>query len=202
MIISVDRSVVALLLILATSAEAVACEPSVYDRREAAKVDDPVVTNPDCSFTDADAFNVNDDEYYLVRYLLGAPVRDIGNGRVAQRLSEPLCGGVTEHLLFVNCAAGESVMIEGVEEPGLTIDGYYVPDFLIRYIQPPYGNAGVTSATTVEDLSQRAMQAGYAILSDVNTYLDTPNRLRKIADRYDVSCGCKLFYPDTVGAQK
>ena len=186
-----------------------ACDPQFATLQQAQETAWPLKTLKDCSFTDVDASS-DDNESFDTRYVIGLPVRDLGNGRVAQRLSEEYCS-VTEHLLFVDCSSGESVLIRGVEEPGNAAIGYF-RRYLIQFIQKPYGKIEVTPTSTVDNLTRTAKSSGLTVIGDVNRYLETgysiPDgrvvyspapRFSMAMDRYDINCGCKLFYPELPG---
>jgi hypothetical protein len=73
-----------------TAAPLWACDPAVYDFSESGLPTITLEVKPDCSFDDADYFGF-DISVVGIDELTGRPVKNIGNGRVAQRLSVPAC---------------------------------------------------------------------------------------------------------------
>ena len=204
----------ALLALVSLPTFAVACE-------EPLKLDPkPRQSDADCSFSD----------FGVTGQWSGRPVMDIGNGRTGQLIVSSESCPYQEKLHFVDCATGLSVSVDGVYEPSIqrAVDsGEYVMlggDLMIKYIQPPFGTLGISSQSTAESVSAAAKAAGYKwtsdILSDLRSdsvstvewlesgeeYTDMQPFLRYAKSRnarreFDAMCGCKVFYPDSPGAQ-
>jgi hypothetical protein len=98
-------------------------------------------------------------------------------------------------------------------------------DYLIKYLQPPTGPLALTSETTVEAVIEVSEREGFGFSTEVLRDFETHNQAvlehNKIAAGYgeplakrivsrarrpsahqpfDTHCGCKLFYPDSPGA--
>jgi hypothetical protein len=176
----------ALPLATLASGAALGCEP-IYssDPQEWARADTRLELRPDCSFENA-SFGVQES---------GAPVRDRGNMRIAQRLSYADGCNQTEQMLVVDCSTGDLAVFEG--EPGpnpVSIGGG--PFTSIKYIQKPLGPLNVTSKTTVADLIAAAEKHGIEYFPD----FVARQKKEKRKNRYDAYCGCRLYYPESVGA--
>ena len=155
---------------------------------------------------------------------------DFGNGRTGQLIVSSMSCPYQEKLHFVDCNTGESVSVDGVYEQSIqqAVDnGEYVMlggDLLIKYIQPPFGAVGISSQSIAESVSAAAKAAGYKWSSDILIDLRSDNvsrtewlemggvypemephrryaKSRKARREFDAVCGCKIFYPDSPGAQ-
>ncbi len=98
-------------------------------------------------------------------------------------------------------------------------------DYLIKYLQPPIGPLALTSETTAEAVIEVAEREGFGfsteVLRDFETHNQTVLEHNKVGAEYgdplskrivsrarrpsahqpfDTHCGCKLFYPDSPGA--
>jgi hypothetical protein len=198
--------------LLGMSAQAAfACDPPVYTLEQAARVEKPVEIGAACEFVDSDAVSA-DGEWFLQRTIVGDPVVDHGNGKISQKLSQKGCG-VTEHLLVIDCSAGEAVALLGAEDPSIDTDDYYESEQLIRFIQPPYGKFEVTGETSIPRLARMARRNGVVFVRDIPRLLDEDYFARDGRvfffevpdrdlgdDRYAISCGCQLYYPGSAGA--
>lgn len=126
----------------------------------------------------------------------GNPVRDRGDGRIAQKIvfSNYSCNA-SEALLFVDCNGPEAILIFGVLPPDkISPAGTSLTS--IAAIQPPLGPIAIRATSTVDDLARTARRAGIGYLvSPGPLFAGTPRR-----DRYDILSGCRLFYPDLAGA--
>lgn len=185
---------------LALSGPALACEPEMLDFSKDGPLPALIEVGADCSFEDVD-YSGFEPEGYVADRLHGAPARDRGNGRIGQRLFNNMCGEF-ERLLFVDCTTGQATIIDGSYDPALPEDGrgIGVPQ-LIKYIQPPYGPIEIGPQSTMDGVTKIAKSAGLSVW-DVDRILGTgTNPYRSVDDQYDYTCGCKLFYPDSVGAK-
>lgn len=122
----------------------------------------------------------------------GNPVRDRGNGRIAQKITFSNYGcNVSEALLFVDCNGPEAILIFGVLPPD-KISPAGMSRTSIAAIQPPQGPISIRATSTVTDLARTARRAGIEyLLSPSPLFAGTPRR-----DRYDILTGCRIFYPD------
>jgi hypothetical protein len=126
----------------------------------------------------------------------GNPVRDRGDGRIAQKIVFSNYGcNASEALLFVDCNGPEAILIFGVLPPdkvgpaGTSLTS-------IAAIQAPEGPISINAASTVKDLARTARRAGIEyLLSPAPLFAGTPRR-----DRYDILSGCRSFYPDLPGS--
>lgn len=199
----------AVILALTSAFEAIACEAMVDKRDDRIKVSD------DGSFENANIADVADvtltgpvGERFPIFYwgqgefdaASGNPIRDRGNSRVAQLVAFSTygCDG-TEALLFTDCEAAKSLLIFGElsrqELRGEGIAGYNWPT--IKNVQPPLGPISVTATSTVESLANTARRNKIRYLLDAERVFAG---VRK-RDAYDTRLGCKLFYPESAGAQ-
>jgi hypothetical protein len=126
----------------------------------------------------------------------GNPVRDRGNGRVAQKIVFSNYGcNAAEALLFVDCNRPEAILLFGVL-PGDKISPAGTSFTSIADIQPPLGPISIHANSTVDDLARTARRAGIEyLLSPARLFTGSPRQ-----DRYDILSGCRLFYPDLPGA--
>jgi hypothetical protein len=166
---------------------------------------DPIAVNDDGSFKDgnfAGAFPFGDVPFLFdnsVDTVFGNPIRDRGNGKVAQRVffSDYACSG-REALLFVDCPAKEAILLAGVlppaDEPKIAGSTWTE----IRWIQAPEGPVNITGDTTVKELQDAAQRHGIEFSLDVEALFGEVER----RDRYDVFLGCKIYYPDTPGGSR
>jgi hypothetical protein len=167
------------------ASEAFACEPRLYDPVEFAKADTPLKLATDGSFENASAQLME----------IGHAVRDRGNMRIAQRLEYRGVCGPSEALLVVDCSTADLIVLHGKPGP----DSFSLGGALsttIQQIQKPLGPIDVTSEVTIPELIEIAKK------NDIDYYTDFISRQKqeKRKNRYDAYYGCKLFYPDSVGA--
>lgn len=127
----------------------------------------------------------------------GNPIRDRGNGRIAQKIVFSNYGcNASEALLFVDCNGPEAILIFGVLPPD-KISPAGTSWTSIAAIQPPQGPISIGTTSTVKDLARTARRAGIAyLLSPAPLFAGTPRR-----DRYDILSGCRIFYPDLPGGR-
>jgi hypothetical protein len=153
----------------------------------------PATTGPDGSY-------FAQSEHSFVE---GRPVTDIGNGRVGQRLRMAQDCVETEQLVFADCSTGEIVVIDGTISPEQTRMQRDAPptifffDTSVRYLQPPYGPIGLTPTSSVRAIASEADGAGFK-----NSFSsEAAFAGYEIREAFDPFFGCKVFYPDSVGAQ-
>ena len=165
---------------------AFACEPPVYDAAAFAKADKPLRLLTDGSFENASADLV----------VLGYPVRDRGNSRIAQKLEYRGWCGPSEQLLVVDCSTADLVVLLGKPGPNSFNLGLGLST-TIDQIQKPIGPIEITSESTIPNLIKIAQQ------NDIEYYTDYVARQKqdKRKNRHDAYYGCRLFYPDSAGAK-
>ena len=164
---------------------AAACEPL-----PAHLIKDPKIEKQaDCSFTEG--------EYGSIGPLEGGKAINIGNGLVGQRLSNyfdsGLCGIEAQELFLMNCTTGEDLVFEGAPLNG----DPYNQGREIASIQHPKGPLRLGPDATLEQLASVARRSG--IEYKTNSIRARAKAIKR-KNRFDPSCGCKLFYPGSVGA--
>ena len=174
--------VLTVVLMASFAQPAAACQFVHFDRTW---VDAPISVAPDCSFSGA--------EDHQWRSLRGGPAVDLGGEAVGQRIEFFSCS-ITESLLVVDCQNREMISIFGEPvHPAGVVPNHYSVDLLY----PPGGAIQLTSETTVGQLVVISEAEGYSYHTNV---LDRLNRMEP-HNRYDPYCGCRLFYPESAGAQ-
>ena len=146
-------------------------------------VDPPIQPASDCSFR---------DEIYLGGVTItGKPARNIGGGRIGQRIIVDGGCGKTEDVVFYDCNSGEGLWIAG-RDYGDDLSGGRDADALF----PPQGALVLSPTTSIADLAAIADREGYTHRRDLAVFLteffgkDIP----------DPACGCRVLYPDSPGA--
>jgi hypothetical protein len=202
------------LVVFALPGIAIACSESL-------SVDpNPRQSAEDCSFS----------QFGVTGNWSGRPVKDFGDGKTGQLIVSSDSCPYQEKLHFVDCTTGQSVSVNGVYEPSIqkkADSGEYLMlggDLMIKYIQPPFGAVGISSKSTAESVSAAAQMAGYEWSSDILNDLNVSNaekldwlkmgegdadlqpflryaKSRSGRRQFDAMCGCKIFYPDSAGAQ-
>jgi hypothetical protein len=164
----------------------------------------PIAVSPDGSFRDGN-YRLEISGQFFKPNIDGGPIRNIGGGRIGQRQVELAGCSSADRLLFVDCTTGEAIIIWGIPvlEPVDLGDG---TSFVcveggscssIALLQPPFGPISLSSETKVSQVRAIAEVEGYGMVTDVSGELKGVRR----RDRYDPFLGCKLFYPDSAGAQ-
>lgn len=151
-----------------------ACEPFVPKR------DKPVRQKADCSFKNAGVYDAGRAKKAI----------DLGDGRVVQDIYD----FIFEARVIQNCTTGESLVVEAKDWPQdqQTSCGGNDP------VEESFAPLGPLDATQPLDaLKVAAVDTGHRVSIKVSE-LFTHKRRRH---RADMSCGCKLFYPDSKGAQ-
>jgi hypothetical protein len=75
--------------------------------------------------------------------------------------------------MFVDCASGEAVTVDGVLEPELQSEldekdmQMLGGDYLIKYIQPPIGPLGVSKTSTIQAVMKSAKKHGLTYSTEV-----------------------------------
>jgi hypothetical protein len=183
----------AFVVALAGAHPAAGCDPEMFTG-SGAFYDTRISIKADCSFEDVYLGRSQGSANFTVDTRTGGPARDVGNGRIGQKIVSSLACGPNEMLLFVNCTTAEAVMIRGVGAPG---DESGLGGAFIEFIQAPNGPIRLGPQSTVSEVAATARANDLYVVDDTTTFL-AGNRKR---DRYDGNCGCRLFYPDSVGAQ-
>jgi hypothetical protein len=153
----------------------------------------PITINPDGSFENAAVMDGDD-------YLYGGPARDIGGGRVGQVIM--VAGGCTnvQRLLVVDCTTNSAIAVHGIPVREVDIaafDGFPYQESA-RAVQPPYGPLALTPATTVAEVAALAAREGWTVERDVPAWAAA----RGPRNAFDPFIGCRIFYPDPVGATR
>jgi hypothetical protein len=157
-----------------------ACDPIIDPNAP----DLAVTTGPDCRFSNG---GIDDT-------VSGAAVVDIGGGKIGQKLEINLYCGTAEELMFVDCTRGEVVTLAG----GYSGSEGGVSNSSIALIQAPQGPISLRPSTTVAGLAALAESNGIAYSLSTLANLAA----QKQTNQFDPFCGCKIFYPDSAGANK
>ena len=127
----------------------------------------------------------------------GAPIVDLGDARVGQRLYFHGGCSIYQKLLFVDCRAPDAVMIDGIfvqsEEP--RIAGFISTS--ISAIQAPKGALDWNKVENVDDVLAVSRANGYHVTRNVPEFV----MQMKWRNRFDPFNGCKIHYPDSAGAR-
>ncbi|WP_299665978.1 hypothetical protein [uncultured Ruegeria sp.] len=139
-----------------------------------------VKTAEDCSFTGGGR---ND-------YLIGDAANDLGRGRVYQILHD----FTSETAVVTDCKADEQVQIYAQGKDALTSSC----DSEIKVVShlKPNGPVDLDFGQNLENLSSEVRRLGYRVNQRI-AFDETGARPRDYPDFY---CGCKLYYPDSPGA--
>lgn len=160
-----------------------ACEPSVEPKVWS---DPKIKVAADGSFTEAGRVWAGS--------ISGGAVTDLGQGRVAQKITANFACDIRETLLFVDCRAGRTISLEGQYVAEDSFGGGSTTR--IDRLQAPKGAIRWSKVDTVEDVAKIAAKNGYGIGPDATEEVAKMRR----RDRYDPFNGCKIFYPDLPGA--
>jgi hypothetical protein len=129
------------------------------------------------------------------------PATDLGNGRVQQVLEETK----QSQVLLADCNTREVTILQGAEAEFIdTSCGR-----LYSYSPVTGANAPISLSvgTNLHELVDLAAAQGMTEIDPIDYFFRfTSNEGSGQAvgrkDRFDLLCGCKLFYPDSPGAQK
>ena len=179
-------SIIALFLGASSPLIASACS---FDFVSSLFPDKRIVIQADGSFDDAAVDDVN-----LV--FLGKPIVDLGNDRVGQRIVEGGGCAARETLLVVNCKTLEMIKVFGIYDNSKTVEIAGFDDLPIDPILYPQGPIRL-SKMDVPEIASVAQRSGFEFTLDV----DGDIQKMKKRNRYNPLFGCKLFYPDSAGAQ-
>ena len=173
----------ALLTLIAVPA--MACEAPLYDPKWR---DKPIDVAPDCSFKQADEFPG--------QHISASRAQNVGDGQLGQVVSTYQACGLYQSLLFVDCTSGEALLIDAPEgNPPVSFGG--APNREIRDLYAPEGKLRLTTSSDIAQLVAQARKYGYDHTTDVAGRLSS----WKKRNRYNPFCGCKLFYPESTGAE-
>ena len=126
----------------------------------------------------------------------GGPAIDIGGAKVGQRYSFGGSGcSVEQSLVVIDCGSKKSAMFDGQEDPDGRIAGGYFTS--IKQIQPPHGPIALTPDVDISALVTVARKNGIGVEQDLEGFV----KKLGVFNRIDPYCGCKIFYPDSAGAQ-
>ncbi len=156
----------------------------------------PMTRMRDCSFTNADteAGEFGRDK------LSEGKAYDRGDGRVAQRVIYGSGCTTVEWLVFTECETGKAIAIKGTQTESAAMVGGYIHES-VSEIQPPNGPIRASRTDSVDSLAKQAL--AHNLISYVKSESDNdPNGLGAfwLWQKYPANCGCKLFYPESVGA--
>jgi hypothetical protein len=132
----------------------------------------------DCSFQNAGDID---------NFINGNAAVDLGRGRIGQEIFP---GSLARELMVADCTTSEVIAITPPDIPGTETSCGFDTDLSV--ITPPKANYSNRSAMSdiVADARARGLRVNLAI-----QYIN--DRFRK-RDQFDLFCGCKLFYPDSV----
>ncbi len=172
------------------------CEPMIFGRfADTSAYSKPIKINPDCSFDHE--FVVKEATYKVLASISAGAVRDLGNGRVAQRVSNGGSCSLTEQLLFIDCATADLIAIEGIHpKRDWEIGG--LSERRVEDIQKPKGPIELGPNSSIAGLVKIAEANGFNYKRDLEDELAGLKR----KNRYDPFCGCKLYYPDLAEASQ
>lgn len=151
------------------------------------KIDKAISVAADGSFENAGEVD-NYGAYY------GKPIVDVGNGRVGQRIIQAWGCSSGQTLLFVDCTTKEMIQVSGTHTDDMVPAGHIASS--ITEIQYPKGPIRLTKMS-VSEVAAVAKKHDYTFSVDVMGEL---GKMRK-KNRYDPFMGCKIFYPESIGAK-
>ncbi|MDX8352316.1 hypothetical protein [Cognatiyoonia sp. IB215182] len=148
-----------------------------------------IQVNDDGSFSDAGRYHYND--------LSGDPIADIGAGRTLQIVREAVLPcGYYESLLFVDCRTAEIVEVLGWPSPVPEGTAVFGDDRRVDEVLAPMGPIDFAALNSVSEVVSAAQSHG------IEVNLKAAERILSMRwrNRYDPFNGCKIFYPDSAGA--
>lgn len=164
-------------------------EPSRDEQNQMRQSSKPVETGADCSFVNGGV----DDTY------AGGPATKLGNNRFYQILEAEQ--GVPNSVIVADCGAREVIWLKRVHHKA-TLDSCSEETVDLPILKPA-GPLDLTEGDTLSDLIRFAVQLGREINVDEAlswAFVDPWGRSLPQKDKVDLLCGCKLFYPDSAGA--
>lgn len=175
----------AALILSFVAAPAFACDPAVG---EGPQVDHPIRVGAQCDYSMA----VQHDRDM---YGTGKPVVNIGGGRIGQRHEEGHGCFAGEKLMVVDCNSAELITIEGIY---LVNNGAMPTVQSVTALQKGGGGPiGLGPATTIAELARISDRHGFGYTLGPDSYARIEPR-----NRVDPYCGCKLYYPGSLGARQ
>lgn len=148
----------------------------------------PLTVGPDCSFENAGRGRWGHGR--------GAAVVNIGGGRIGQKITFGHFGcSASQVLLFKNCNVDAGIVLVGKFGHGPQIAGGSFTS--IEAIQAPDGPIGLTKNSTVGELQEIAIDNDIRFSTDLKDFFQENAKMK----RFDYSCGCELYYPDSPGAK-
>jgi hypothetical protein len=184
-------TVFAAALVLADAA--LACEP-VYDERslfEIRSVSKPVAVDPKCRAINAGVY----DELSL------GPATDLGRGRIQQVLG----GQDQSRVLLVDCNTRELTILQGAVTR--TTETSCGPVSEYADLAGAHATMPLDREENLHDLVEFAKKRGVTEINPLEYFFkfakpwETERHAVGRKDRFDLLCGCKLFYPDSPGAK-
>ncbi|MEJ6402066.1 hypothetical protein [Yoonia sp. 2307UL14-13] len=125
-----------------------------------------------------------------------APVDLIG-GFVGQRLIYDTSCGASEVLLFLDCRTAEAAIVDGLSHEGGDLALF--PGSSIDLIQKPQGALDLRVIGSVDELVQISQSNDYPASLDI---MRSDIVATSLAYGFEPYMGCKIHYPESVGAQQ
>ena len=199
---AVGRPLLALAVVMAaavgTGSPSLACDGPFFSATKA-ELSAALEVRPDGSFMAISSHGKpveGESGQYHVSQVNGGAIQDLGEGRVGQKLttSHYACSRF-EELLFVDCNAQEGLMLAG-EGVDTNIGGADLAS--IAAIQYPKGPIRFGKGYTVERVAAIAKKHKIGFTRNLYDHYET--MAKKM--RYNPYQGCRIFYPDSAGAQR
>jgi len=181
------NSMIALLgfiVVLLVNGPSIACS----SRSSIFWLDKPIQINADGSFSQA--------EEHRYERIYGDATRDIGGGKIGQRIIDSGACSASESLLIVDCFSLETIVIKGLvdpDEPEIEGGG---PSNRLAMLYPPQGKIRLTKSVTVAELAKISAAEGYEYETDPKKAF----AVKRKQNTYNPFTGCKVLYPDSPGA--
>jgi hypothetical protein len=152
--------------------------------------DKPIQINADGSFSQA-------EEYRYERIYGDAP-QDIGGGKIWQRIIDAgACSG-SESLLVVDCIFLETIVINGLVDPDKPFINGGGPEADIAMLYPPRGKIRLSQSVTIAELAAISVAEGYEYETDPKKAF----AVKRQRNAYNPFTGCKVLYPESLGAKQ
>ena len=120
---------------------------------------------------------------------------DIGKGKIGQRITYSGPCDFVEYLLVVDCISLETIVIEGLPNPKA---GYAYSSPEIFRLYPPDGKIRLTKSVTIAKLAAISAAEGYEYETDLRKVKVLAVKKKK--NVYNPFTGCKVLYPESLGA--
>ncbi|MFQ6552852.1 hypothetical protein AAD018_010980 [Aestuariibius insulae] len=133
----------------------------------------------------------------LTDHISAGPAKDLGSGQIYQRVNDQ-----SYFVMFADCNTREATLLWGPPTPSAVEDscGYY------DGYEALVGDDAILSRTTGGNLHEfvaAAKDLGATELNPIKYLNETPSgKPVWRRDRIDLLCGCRIFYPDSPGAQR